>query len=257
MLGRAAQARTARPRGTGWSRAVDRGPRGLEPALRDLGIRGDIIENDAPGGERDENREPDLASLDRFHGDQAAEPVLGRLVERGLHDELKGTAYAIIEGVDGRTHHVVSSDLKMTDDAKPGAIVETRTFDDAGGRKRLTLATRSDLTVDAQVSAPAPPGSTVGFSPGVRAQRQRLRCRRPGGNGPPDRSSRQQDQLDGRASASSSLAISSIRFAGASSMRPPPNCRPTRGSPIVHPRKASTSRAFIASASRSRRGGSL
>ena len=32
----------------------------------------------------------------------AADPVLGRLVERGLHDELTGSAYAIVEGVDGR-----------------------------------------------------------------------------------------------------------------------------------------------------------
>jgi hypothetical protein len=41
----------------------------------------------------------------------------------------------------------------MTGDARPGAIVETRTYDDAGGRKRLSLATRSDLTIEAQISA--------------------------------------------------------------------------------------------------------
>jgi len=76
------------------------------------------------------------------------------LVERGQYDELKGTAYAIIEGVDGRTHHLTFSDLETTGDTEPGAIVETRTYDDAGGRKRLSLATRSDLRVEAQVSAP-------------------------------------------------------------------------------------------------------
>ena len=75
-------------------------------------------------------------------------------MERGLHDELKGAAYAIIEGVDGRTHYLVFSDLEMTGDAKPGAIVETRVYDDAVDHKRLSLATRSDLTIDAQVSAP-------------------------------------------------------------------------------------------------------
>ena len=125
---------------------------GLEPALRDLGIRGDIIKtmHRAMSGA---GSEPDVARF-ALHGDQPAEPVLGRLVERGLHDELKGTAYAIIDGVDGRTHHLVFSDLEMTGDAKPGAIVETRAYDDAGGRKRLSLATRSDLTIEAQVSAP-------------------------------------------------------------------------------------------------------
>ncbi len=124
---------------------------GLEPALRDLGIRGDIIKTMHRAISAAE-REPDLGGF-ALHGDQASEPILGRLVERGLHDELKGTAYAIIEGVDGRTHHLVFSDLDMTGDAKPGAIIETRAYDDAGGRKRLSLATRSDLTVDAQVAA--------------------------------------------------------------------------------------------------------
>jgi Protein of unknown function (DUF3363) len=97
-------------------------------------------------------RELDVAGF-ALHGDEADEPVLGRLVERGLHDELKGTAYAIIEGVDGRTHHLVFSDLEMTGDSTPGAIVETRAYDDAGGRTRLSLATRSDLAIEAQVSA--------------------------------------------------------------------------------------------------------
>src|SRR5271166_2162281 len=125
---------------------------GIEPTLRDLGIRGDIIKtmHRAMSGA---DHEPDISGF-ALHGDQAAEPVLGRLVERGLHDELKGTAYAIIEGVDGRTHHLIFSDLEVTGDARPGAIVETRTYDDAGGRKRLSLATRSDLTIEAQVSAP-------------------------------------------------------------------------------------------------------
>ena len=124
---------------------------GLEPALRDLAIRGDIIKtmHRAMSGA---GREPDVARF-ALHGDEPAEPVLGRLVERGLHDELKGTAYAIIDGVDGRTHHLVFSDLEMTGDAKPGAIVESRAYDDADGRKRLSLATRSDLAIEAQISA--------------------------------------------------------------------------------------------------------
>ena len=125
---------------------------GIEPALRDLGIRGDIIKT-MHRAMSVADREPDVAGF-ALHGDEPSEPVLGRLVERGLHDELKGSAYAIIDGIDGRTHHVVFSDLEMTGDAKPGAIVEARTYDDAGGRRRLSLATRSDLSVEAQVSAP-------------------------------------------------------------------------------------------------------
>jgi type IV secretory pathway VirD2 relaxase len=125
---------------------------GLELALRDLGIRGDVIKTMHQAMSTSE-REPDVAGF-ALHGDQPPEPVLGRLIERGLHDELKGTAYAIIDGVDGRTHHLVFSDLEVTGDANPGAIVETRAYDDANGRKRLSLATRSDLAIEAQVSSP-------------------------------------------------------------------------------------------------------
>lgn len=125
---------------------------GLEQSLRDLSMRGDIIKtmHQALIGT---GREPDVAGF-ALHGDAATDPVLGRLVVRGLHDELKGSAYAIVEGVDGRTHHLQFSDLEMTGDAPPGAIVEARSYEDASGRRRLSLATRSDLAIEAQITAP-------------------------------------------------------------------------------------------------------
>ena len=98
-------------------------------------------------------REPDISAF-ALHGDELPSPVIGRLLERGLHDELKGSAYAIVEGIDGRTHHLCFSDLEFTGDAKTGAIVEARAYDDPNGRKRLSLAVRSDLTVQEQVAAP-------------------------------------------------------------------------------------------------------
>ena len=98
-------------------------------------------------------REPDISGF-ALHGDDPGDPVLGRLVERGLHDELKGSAYAVVEGVDGRTHHLQFPDLELTGDAAPGAIVEARAYEDAQGRKRLSLATRSDLSLQEQISAP-------------------------------------------------------------------------------------------------------
>jgi type IV secretory pathway VirD2 relaxase len=124
---------------------------GLEPALRQLGIRSDIIKTmhqamSASG------HEPDVGTF-ALHGDEPSDPVLGRLVKRGLDDELKGTAYAIVAGVDGRTHHLKFPDLEVTGDAPAGAIVEARSYDDANGRRRLSLATRSDLAIDAQVTA--------------------------------------------------------------------------------------------------------
>jgi type IV secretory pathway VirD2 relaxase len=125
---------------------------GLEPTLRDLGLRGDIIKimHRVMTGA---GREPDVAGF-ALHGDDPSAPVLGRLAERGLHDELKGSAYAIVEGIDGRTHHLQFTDLEFAGDAAPGAIVEARAYDDTQGRKRFSLATRSDLTLRQQISAP-------------------------------------------------------------------------------------------------------
>ncbi len=125
---------------------------GLEPTLRDLGVRGDIIKT-MHRVMTGAGREPDVAGF-ALHGDDPSDPVLGRLVERGLHDELKGSAYAIVEGIDGRTHHLQFADLEFAGDAAPGAIVEARAYEDTQGRKRLSLATRSDLTLQQQISAP-------------------------------------------------------------------------------------------------------
>jgi len=125
---------------------------GIEGTLRDLSVRGDIIKtmHRAITGA---GREPDFTRF-ALHGDQAVDLVQGRLVARGLHDELKGTAYAVIDGVDGHTHHLIFADLDVTGDAKPGAVVEMRAYEDGQGRKRSSLATRSDLTIEAQVTAP-------------------------------------------------------------------------------------------------------
>ena len=124
---------------------------GLEQTLRDLGTRGDIIKT-VHRAMTGAGRDPGVTGF-ALHGEEPANPVIGRLVARGLHDELKGSAYAIVEGVDGRTHHLQFSDLEMTGDAASGAIVEARAYEDANGRKRLSLATRSDFDLEAQVTA--------------------------------------------------------------------------------------------------------
>ena len=124
---------------------------GGEETLRALSIRGDIIKTMHAAMSRDVGT-PDIASF-AIHDEQVGDPVLGRLIERGLHDELAGTAYAVVEGVDGRTHHLRFSDIDMTGDARPGAIVELRSWEDNKGQQRHSLATRSDLPLDRQVTA--------------------------------------------------------------------------------------------------------
>jgi type IV secretory pathway VirD2 relaxase len=79
-----------------------------------LEFRGNIIKTThrAMNGRRGE---PDVSSL-ALHAGSPADPILGRLAERGLNDELKGSAYAVIEGLDGRTHHIRFANLELTGD---------------------------------------------------------------------------------------------------------------------------------------------
>ena len=151
---------------------------GLDTTLRQLGIRGDIIKTMHQAMSRD-GSEPDVSRF-ALQGEEPSNPVLGKLIQRGLDDELKGTAYAIVDGVDGRTHHLRFGDLEFTGDASSGAIVEARAYEDANGRRRLTLAIRSDLSIAKQVTASGatwldrrllakdPPLSNAGFGAEVR-----------------------------------------------------------------------------------------
>jgi type IV secretory pathway VirD2 relaxase len=123
----------------------------LEGKLRALGERGDIIKT----MHRAMARQIGSAETGRFamHQDAPDNPVIGRLVERGLFDELTGEAYAIVDGVDGRIHHLKLPELEATGDAEPGAIVELRSWDDNRGRRQQSLALRSDLALGDQVAA--------------------------------------------------------------------------------------------------------
>ena len=123
----------------------------LEGKLRALGERGDIIKT----MHRAMSRQIGSAETGRFalHQEAPDNPVIGRLVERGLFDELSGEAYAIVDGVDGRVHHLKFSDLEVTGDAEPGAIIELRSWDDNRGRRQQSLALRSDLALGDQITA--------------------------------------------------------------------------------------------------------
>jgi type IV secretory pathway VirD2 relaxase len=122
-----------------------------EMTLRALGERGDIIKRMHRAlAERGIERS---AASYVFSGESLGDPIIGRLLDRGLDDELKGTSYAVVDGADGRTHHIKLRDLDAAGDASPGAIVELRRFNDARGHPRAALAVRSDLEIGAQVKA--------------------------------------------------------------------------------------------------------
>ena len=122
--------------------------------LRDLGMRGDIIKTmHRAFAERGQER----GVADYVIESGSAETrIIGRLVDRGLHDELTGEAYAVIDGTDGRAHHVRFRGVEAFEHAPPiGGIVEVRRFGGADDqRPTLVLANRSDLDLSRQITAP-------------------------------------------------------------------------------------------------------
>jgi type IV secretory pathway VirD2 relaxase len=122
-----------------------------EATLRALGERGDVIKRLHRGLTR-LGLERDISGY-VLAAERIEAPVIGRLLERGLDDELRATAYAIVDGIDGRAHHIRFHDLDATGDSAPGSIVELRRYQDRQGRNRLALAIRSDLPIESQIHA--------------------------------------------------------------------------------------------------------
>jgi type IV secretory pathway VirD2 relaxase len=122
-----------------------------EPTLRALGERNDIIKR-IHRGLAEHGWERATSSF-VLTSEAQPSPVIGRLVARGLDDELTGTAYAVIDGTDGCAHHIRLPDLYAAGDSGPGSIVELRRYEDSKRRQRVALAVRSDLTIEAQVKA--------------------------------------------------------------------------------------------------------
>jgi type IV secretory pathway VirD2 relaxase len=93
----------------------------LEPTLRELGQRGDIIKamNQALGA-RGQDRP---AASYAIHGPAPAEPIVGRVIGKGLADELGDRVGIVIDGVDGRVHHVEAGEAEAAE-MRIGALVE-------------------------------------------------------------------------------------------------------------------------------------
>ncbi|MBO6720128.1 MAG: relaxase/mobilization nuclease and DUF3363 domain-containing protein [Rhizobiaceae bacterium] len=96
---------------------------GLEDMLRRMGERGDIIKT--------MHREMAWKNIARSLADYAildpasanTKPVIGRVVARGLSDELKDRHYLIVDGVDGRPHYVDIGRGEATEPTPNGNIV--------------------------------------------------------------------------------------------------------------------------------------
>lgn len=136
-------------------------PDGLEDTLRRMGERGDIIKT--------LHRELMDKGLTRSSADTIiydpsepqTRPVVGRVMARGLSDEINDRHYLIVDGVDGRTHYIGIGKGGATAPTPEGAIVrvtpkstEPRQVDRTiaeiaaanGGRYNIDIHLRHDPT---------------------------------------------------------------------------------------------------------------
>lgn len=94
----------------------------IEGDLRAIGERGDII--------RTLQRElsariadGEVIEHDVFKADEAPPPLVGRVVRRGLADELGDRHFLIVDGVDGQTHYVAIGKGELVEPTPEGHII--------------------------------------------------------------------------------------------------------------------------------------
>lgn len=114
----------------------------MEPALRELGERGDIIRNmhkalKADGQERD-------PMTFQLHDAAPAAPITGRVVDKYLTDEMGDNLTLVVDGIDGRTHHLPGIDPARVEYARIGSIVEVCAADTTQRPSDQTIAAISE-----------------------------------------------------------------------------------------------------------------
>ena len=93
-----------------------------EPTLKAMGERGDIIKTI--------HREIAQSGLARSAADYAImdtgekrAPIVGRVIARGLADELQDRYYLIVDGIDGRAHYVGIGHADVDEPTREGTII--------------------------------------------------------------------------------------------------------------------------------------
>jgi type IV secretory pathway VirD2 relaxase len=91
-----------------------------EPTLRAMGERGDIIrtmQRAMSGKQRD---------LAVFQPDEDGRAIVGRVVGKGLDDELYDKGYLVVDGTDGKAHYVTLPPRSELEQYPTGAVVEVK-----------------------------------------------------------------------------------------------------------------------------------
>ncbi|WP_448151203.1 DUF3363 domain-containing protein [Labrys miyagiensis] len=94
----------------------------LEPTLRELGERGDIIRT-MQKVTRADGFERDPMTFD-IHSAAPETPIVGRVVDKYLSDELGENLTVVVDGIDGHVHHMSGVEPSKLEDARIGGIIE-------------------------------------------------------------------------------------------------------------------------------------
>jgi type IV secretory pathway VirD2 relaxase len=94
----------------------------MESALRELGERGDIIRTvqkalGLQSGERDPMRF-------QIHDGAPEAPIVGRVMDKHLSDELGENLTVVVDGIDGRTHHIAGIAPERLEDVRNGSVIQ-------------------------------------------------------------------------------------------------------------------------------------
>ncbi|MBZ0106776.1 MAG: relaxase/mobilization nuclease and DUF3363 domain-containing protein [Sulfuricella denitrificans] len=109
-----------------------------EPTLRAMGERGDIIrtmQRAMSGKQRD---------LAVFQPGEDGRPIVGRIVGKGLADELHDKGYLVIDGIDGKAHYVALPLRSELEQYPAGAVVEVKGSADVRAADRNIAALAVD-----------------------------------------------------------------------------------------------------------------
>jgi type IV secretory pathway VirD2 relaxase len=140
-----------------------------EAALKELGEQGDIIKTMHQAlidSGLDEER-----GVSQYvpHGSRTTEPIIGRVLGKGLAgDEMGEQVYLVIDGVDGRVHHLEFADPARIEDVRRGMVVEAAPM---VARPRAADLNIADMRDDAGI-----------YRPSVHLERARQRIERIGGD---------------------------------------------------------------------------